>query len=415
MDSALDKLRLLNYAKAFCKPRNFNPISRAYFVIPAANPNEQFFYFTSLFAWLANLAGVGMEEPQQFDDPNATAAILINALKTLNIVFEYGPMKLKQPYGPSVAYVLNALADKALQATGFSFKKPIHKNDDYPEEAEVDTEAEVTTDAIDEKIAGSIDNENDEPEGFSTSTKVTESNARTSDAPSRFKVDPAQWQLEVERVTPSLKVLIPNDVKDWRAHLNQMKGAEQSISSSFAEAKAQLSRVTAEVSASLEKISSREKYINAQFGAQASFTFLILAHSSNKQKVFVLKQIDEYRVLSEQISDVKQKLNAANGSVGGLADELARVTEELDGLKARLTMRHNRLMRIVFLCSRLLQARMDEIGSGMTDSKPLVNIKQAVTRIKAEIKQFDLRIGVISHQVFAHRLAPKGDVAIAMA
>ncbi|KXS17536.1 hypothetical protein M427DRAFT_96950 [Gonapodya prolifera JEL478] len=370
MDLVLDKLRLLNYVKGFCRPRKFPPITRAYFVIPAANLNEQFFYFTSLFCWLANRAGVSMEEPQQFDDPNATAAILINVLKSLNITFDYGPMKLKQPYGPAIAYVLNGLTDKALQSSGFTFKRPLHKNDDYPEEAEVDVEAEVTTDAIDEQIIASVDNETDDTE----SSHLTLPGRMyvhayidlrgPPDSQMTSKADPTLWHSEVERVTPSLKILIPNDNKDWRAHLEQMKTTEQAITSSFSDAKSQLSRLHNEISTSLEKISSREKYINAQFGSQAN----------------------EYRVISEQISDVKQKLNIANSTVGGLADELARVTEDLDAMKAR----------------------MDEIGSGMTDSKPLINIKQALIRIKAEIKQFDLRIGVINHQVFAHRLAQRG-------
>lgn len=37
------------------------------------------------------------------------------------------------------------------------------------------------------------------------------------------KVDPAEWRLEVERVTPLLKVKLANDNKDWRLHLQQME------------------------------------------------------------------------------------------------------------------------------------------------------------------------------------------------
>jgi estrogen-related receptor beta like 1 len=31
---------------------------------------------------------------------------------------------------------------------------------------------------------------------------------------------------------------------------------------------------------------------------------------------------------------------------------------------------------------------MDDIGSGMTDSKPLVNIKQGIARLKVKLKGF---------------------------
>jgi hypothetical protein len=40
-------------------------------------------------------------------------------------------------------------------------------------------------------------------------------------------VDPTEWRLEVERVTPLLKVTLANDNKDWRIHLQQMKALEQ--------------------------------------------------------------------------------------------------------------------------------------------------------------------------------------------
>jgi estrogen-related receptor beta like 1 len=50
---------------------------------------------------------------------------------------------------------------------------------------------------------------------------------------------------------------------------------------------------------------------------------------------------------------------------------------------------------------------MDEIGSGMTDSKPLVNIKQGLAKLKTEIKEMDLRIGVIQHTLLHARLKNK--------
>lgn len=50
-----------------------------------------------------------------------------------------------------------------------------------------------------------------------------------------------------------------------------------------------------------------------------------------------------------------------------------QVTEELDGVKAE----------------------MDEKGTSMTDAGPLVRVKQALTRLKAECTQMDVRIGVV--------------------
>lgn len=53
-----------------------------------------------------------------------------------------------------------------------------------------------------------------------------------------------------------------------------------------------------------------------------------------------------------------------------------QVTEELEGVKAE----------------------MDEKGTSMTDAGPLVRVKQALTRLKTECTQMDVRIGVVSNE-----------------
>lgn len=43
-----------------------------------------------------------------------------------------------------------------------------------------------------------------------------------------------------------------------------------------------------------------------------------------------------------------------------------------------------------------VKAEMDEKGTSMTDAGPLVRVKQALTRLKTECTQMDIRIGVVS-------------------
>lgn len=45
--------------------------------------------------------------------------------------------------------------------------------------------------------------------------------------------------------------------------------------------------------------------------------------------------------------------------------------------------------------------QMDERGSSMTDAQPLVKIKQSLTRLKTDIREMDLRIGVVSRRSVA--------------
>ena len=42
-----------------------------------------------------------------------------------------------------------------------------------------------------------------------------------------------------------------------------------------------------------------------------------------------------------------------------------------------------------------VKAEMDEKGTSMTDAGPLVRVKQALTRLKAECTQMDVQIGVV--------------------
>ncbi|KAI8618712.1 intra-flagellar transport protein 57 [Chytriomyces sp. MP71] len=357
MDDVLDKLKVLDYHNKFCKETGFAPLTRFYFLAPASNPNEQFFFFSSLVSWLLHRLRIDFEAPGQFDDPNATSSNIINELKKLSIPFDYGPHKLKQGYGEAVVYAIQSVVDKVVAQSGFVFQKPTHKVDDYPEEAEVDDDAEITTDNIEEKFQPEEEEEEAFVEGVRSRGK---SDAPKPALPPRPKVNQDEWKLEVERVAPMLRVQISNDNKDWRIHLEQMASNHMTIVTSLSESKSHLGRMHAEIEKTLEKISSREKYINTQFESQ----------------------IEEQRVLQDQISELRQKYNVSNNNVSELSVELSRISEELDAVKTR----------------------MDEIGNGMTDSQPLVNIKKGMAKLKVDIKQMNLRIGVVEHTLLQSKV-----------
>ncbi|KAJ3355960.1 Intraflagellar transport protein 57 [Entophlyctis luteolus] len=206
----------------------------------------------------------------------------------------------------------------------------------YPEEAEVDDDAEITTDNI---VEDNFQNNADDEETFAEGVRGREKSDTPKPAlPVRPKIDQAEWRLEVERIAPMLRVQISNDNKDWRIHLEQIATNNMTIGKSLSSSKSQLERLHTEIEKTLEKIASREKYINTQFEGN----------------------IEEQRVLQDQISELKQKFNVSSNNVNELAAELGRVSEELDAVKTR----------------------MDEIGNGMTDSQPLVNIKKGIVRLK---------------------------------
>ncbi len=84
--------------------------------------------------------------------------------------------------------------------------------------------------------------------------------------------------------------------------------------------------------------------------------------------------IQDFRRVQDQLAEVKEKYSQGSGGVTSLARELANISEELESVKAE----------------------MDQRGTSMTDAGPLVKIKQALTRLKAESTQMEIRIGVVS-------------------
>jgi estrogen-related receptor beta like 1 len=47
------------------------------------NPGEQFYAFTSLAAWLIRKFGKKYDQPQEFDDPNATISKILDNLRSV--------------------------------------------------------------------------------------------------------------------------------------------------------------------------------------------------------------------------------------------------------------------------------------------------------------------------------------------
>lgn len=162
---------------------------------------------------------------------------------------------------------------------------------------------------------------------------------------------------------PQLKVTIKTDARDWRAHLDQMQKHRSGIEEALVTTKGQLDKLQSDISHTLEKISSREKYLNSQL----------------EPLLF------QYRALQDEFARVSEQYREVSGGVTERSRKLAQITEELESVKQE----------------------MDERGSSMTDGTPLVNIKKAVSQIKSEITGMDVRLGVLEHSLLQARLRDK--------
>ncbi|CAH8874269.1 unnamed protein product [Trichobilharzia szidati] len=409
MESLNEKLKLLNYEKEFCKLRHQKPITRHYFAI-CTNPGEQFHCFTALAAWLISQANGKIDQPQEYDDPNATISTILDAVRTLGYTVEFPPLKLKSGCGEYCINVLNMLADASIQARNIKLLPPKYPEEDADELDVQDDESSQTDEETAEWTGASIgsrfknglsdfdrsrpfdehgdDDADDDDEimdlkglslqsGQSHKADLTETNAEIktmskSDEKkldgygvSECYIDPADWQLEVERILPQLRANVRNDIKDWRTHLDQMKQLKGEIETTFQDAKSQLVRLHSDLNTAVDKINNREKYMNNQ----------------------VEPLLAQYRTMQDNLSDITAKYRQASGGITTRSRTLAEISEELERVKVE----------------------MDEKGSSMTDGSSVVRIKQAIQRLKSEIIAMDIRTGVLEHILLRTHLRVRED------
>ncbi|XP_026230661.1 intraflagellar transport protein 57 homolog [Anabas testudineus] len=373
MECLLEKLKVLNYEEEVLTKHNMKNLSRHYFVASpylASNPGEQFYMFTIIAAWLINVAGRPFTEPQEYDEPNATVSNILAELRAFGVKVDFPPSKLKSGSGEYVCLVLDRLAEEALKKRGFSFRRPNYPTETTEEESVIEDDAELTLRKVEEEL---IEEPDDDVENVldleALRLRTTHSEAELSSKPDEIlesTVDAAEWNLELEKVLPQLKVTIRTDNKDWRIHVDQMHQHRDGIKSSLKEAKSYLDKLQEDIGKTLEKVSSREKYINNQ-----------LEHL-----------IQEYRSAQAKLSEAKERYQQASGGVTERTRVLAEISEELEKVKQE----------------------MEEKGSSMSDGAPVVKIKQSLTKLKQEIVQMDVRIGVVEHTLLQAKLKEKSNM-----
>lgn len=376
MEDLLDKLKLINYDTEFTTQFKIKPISRHYFAVPT-NPGEQFYIFSSLAAWLIQQSGIAFETPQESDDPNTTISNILDVLRNTGTAIDFPPSRLKQGWGEHVIFVLDHLADKALRKKNFAWKTLLPPEEQLEEETMVDDGAEVTLEKIEEEMmeeqAADDEDDDDGPvmdlDGLRTLSAGRLGGSSHLNKPEdilQSTVDSAEWKLEVERVLPQLRVTIQPDAKDWRGHLELIHQQRRELDEGLHMTRAQLEKLSAGLGSALDKLASREKYLNAQLEAPLA----------------------QYRSVQEALSRTREHYRTVSGGITDRSRTLAQITEELEQIKQE----------------------MEERGSSMTDGTPLVNIRKALTRLKTEITQMDVRIGVAVHTLLQAKIKEKGNL-----
>ncbi|KAE9418023.1 hypothetical protein Angca_008195, partial [Angiostrongylus cantonensis] len=358
-EDLVDKLKLLNYEEGFLKMNTaFKPVHRHYFV-NSTNVGEQYFMFTSLAAWLIRIAGnEAYEMPQESHDPNATVAGIMAYLRANDVSVEFSANKLKSGAGEAVLFVLDTLADAALIHVNFHWEKmipPEREEDDIAVDQDEDdnSSSEIAEeDYIDEDEGVYVD------DWFSIAICYFQDNPKQAILHS--DIDAQAWRKEVERVTPFLKIVIRQDAKDWRMHLEQMTNLQQKITELIGSVTPKLELVTNEVEKSLERIESRERTLNQQLSVWLS----------------------RYKEAKDARAEVRERYKAAFVGVSERTAALQRISEDIDQIKMQI----------------------EEQGAKTSDGAPIMKVRQALLKIEEDIQRMNVQIGVLEQSLMQAQL-----------
>ncbi|CCI46550.1 unnamed protein product [Albugo candida] len=344
MSSALEKLRIMSYEKDM-KKKNFvayNPMQFAYLNTSAS---AQFKLFLELICYLMKQCDQDFVV-DKYDDPNTSVNKLILSLKSMGFPLDYPASKLKLGYGEAACEAIDFLCDKALEARNFTWTRPTYPKEDFADEAEVDVDAEVeTNDDI---------NVEDDEDLYSNAVNKVESVEESQQQMINSEVDPLLWKAELERVGPKLRVQAKDAAgQEWHSHIERARKQETIMKDIVPDTAGQLKHIRQLLVETLQRMESKEKAINTQF-------------EQTRQ---------EYHQLKERLISLTERCREESQNVDLMTKEHADITEQLRDTKTII----------------------DERGSKLTDTTPLVDIKRALKTLQTEIQDFDLKVGVVSH------------------
>jgi estrogen-related receptor beta like 1 len=179
-------------------------------------------------------------------------------------------------------------------------------------------------------------------------------------------VDATEWQAEAVRVGPKLRSRTAHMARsrEWLAHLEEANASRAALSKELPEARAALERVGADAAAALERVSAKEKFLNTTFGGHT----------------------DSFRSAQAQLRTARER----SGQVGQrVADLSARAAALADAIEES-------------------RSQMESGGTSVEDTSPLVRIKAALQRLRAEMRTMDLRAGVLGHTLLQAKVVRGG-------
>lgn len=154
---------------------------------------------------------------------------------------DFTPNKLIRGAGANCIFVMDTLATHALKILKLSCQRVQIAQEDEIANDYLEDNAEIILEKIEDEQNDALSDDGSELDlnqnslrqwGLRRQHHVNEyenSVAGNSLQVSDKLTDQQTWRLEFEEVMPQLKVYVRSDVRDWRAHLNQMQTLKQNI------------------------------------------------------------------------------------------------------------------------------------------------------------------------------------------
>lgn len=387
------KLLAMNYSQEFSTKFKCPPISSYYFC-RESNQAQQFFSFCCLSAYILNkLDAQSNFKVDIFDDPGVTIdKIVTTAGKHIDVEqFNQQKSKLRLGYGFEVLTFLNNLIttflgskDNNLNTAKSSIKlirvvggvnseegNDQDEDDDNEEDVEIDEENEIE---LEEEFDDYIITEEESPFMDMWDDQQSESgeaNAVPTVEQAKKEMiisttNSTEWRLELERVQPQLtarslsKLLAKSGVpeSEWRLHYETMLAQRTNIDVVNKQVSSHLRRLLADLQSSLEKISTKENYL------QQNLNIMLAEWANVKTKVADFRQ--HFEAIETETKDKSQRLQVLN-------DE-----------------------------SRAIKQSVEEYSFRMTDNSPLVEAKKARDILRQDLIKVNLQIGVAIQTLVRH-------------
>lgn len=321
-------------------------------------------YFVTLVSWLLTLCGQSSGGWNQYDDPNTVTNNIVLDLKKLDVLIDYPPSKLKSGSGEAVCQALHGLVKVALKAQKFKFKQPVIPDDEDGEDGGEMGDGDDMEGNAD--IADMVNNDIDDDDDIAELVEEGANDLKANDfenpdnAIIEAAIDPDEWYRECQRVAHKLKIKESHDAQEWRSHLDQTKKYAESVQKSLPDVRSKLEKIADEVSRAIEKISKKESIFKTRHDGMT----------------------DDYREQATTMKNNTEEFNRLTGHVQELESELYDIEERLADIKKK----------------------MDDNQNKISDSSPLMKIKKGITKVKNDIRNIDIRVGVVSNTLLQLKL-----------